>query len=144
MVFGEKIPHQLCQIHYLKNLRDKVRDGKLLESQYREAKKKLPKGERPSFLVPDELFTYLDHPGLPKTNQPIENLNRFLKLRLKTIGSFYSWQTATWYCDALVAHRRFLKFTDRKNKQPNGKAPLELAGCDIKNWDYLSKMKSNR
>ena len=144
LVFGEGVPHQLCQTHYLKNLRIKLKDGKILEHQYREARKKILRGERPNSIeVPNELFTYLDHPGMPRTNQSLENFNRFLKLRLKTIGTFHSWQTATWYCDALVAHRRFLKFTDRKN-EPNGKAPLELAGCNIDGWDYLSKTKSNR
>jgi transposase-like protein len=144
LVFEGVTPHQLCQLHYLKNLRKRVKDGTLLESQYREAKKKIPKGERPSFPVPDELFTYLEHPGMPRTNQSLENLNRFFKLRLKTMGTFHSWQTATWYCDALVAHRRFLKFTDRK-RQPNGKSPLELAGCDIEDIDYLTReQKTNK
>ncbi len=144
LVFGPGIPHQLCQLHYLKALRAKVRDGKLLESSYREARKKIPRGVRPSFPVPDELFTYLEHPGMPRTNQALEVANRFFKLRLKTLGTFHSWKTATWYCDALVAHRRFLKFTDRKGG-PNGKAPLELAGCDITGWDYLTReRKSNR
>jgi hypothetical protein len=144
LAFGPGIPHQLCQLHFLKNLRQKVKDGKLLESQYREARAKIPLGKRPSFPVPDELFTYLDHPGMPKTNQALENCNRFFKLRLKTMGTFHSWQTATWYCDALVAHRRFLPFTDRKNGQQNQIAPLELAGCNIAGWDYLTKEKTNR
>lgn len=143
LVFGEGIPHQLCQLHFLKNLRERVRDGKLLESQYREAKKKIPQGIRPSFPVPDELFTYLDHPGMPKTNQALEVANRFFKLRLKTMGTFHSWKTATTYTDALVAYRRFLKYTDRKS-QPNGKSPLELAGCTITGWDYLTREKTNK
>lgn len=119
-------------------------NGEVLESQYREAKKKIPQGIRPSFPVPNELFTYLSHPGMPRTNQALENCNRFFKLRLKTIGTFHSWKTATWYCNALVAHRRFLPFTDRKNHQPNGKSPLELAGCTTSGIDYLTGEKSNR
>ena len=143
LVFGPGIPHQLCQVHFLRNLRLRVREGTLLESQYREAKRKIPQGRRPSFPVPDELFTYLEHPGMPKTNQALEVCNRFFKLRLKTIGAFHSWQTATWYCDALVAHRRFLRFTDRKNGRPNGRSPLELAGCTTSGWDYLTREKTN-
>jgi transposase-like protein len=144
LVFGGDVPHQLCQVHFLKNLRDRARDGKMLESQYREARRKIPRGQYPSFPVPSELFTYLAHPGLPKTNQQLEVTNRFFKLRLKTMGTFHSWKTAAAFTDALVAHRRFLKYTDRKHKQ-NGKAPLELAGCTIRDFDYLSKeYKSNR
>jgi transposase-like protein len=144
LVFGGDTPHQLCQLHFLKNLRQRVKDGTLLESQYREAKKKIPKGQQPSFPVPTELYTYLKHPGLPKTNQQLEVTNRFFKLRLKTIGAFHTWKTATTFTDALIAHRRFLKYTDRKY-QPNGKAPLELAGCNIEGFDYLARAyKSNR
>ena len=144
LVFGGNTPHQLCQLHYLKNLRERVRTGTLLESQYREAKKKIPQGKKPSFSVPDELFTYLKYPGLPRTNQQLEVTNRFFKLRLKTLGTFHSWKTATHYCDALVAHRRFLKYTDRKHKE-NGKSPLELAGCETQGFDYLAReYKSNR
>lgn len=145
LVFGAGIPHQLCQLHYLKNLRQQVKDGELLESQYREAKQKLPQGERPSFPVPEELFTYLKHPGLPRTNQQLEVTNRFFKLRLKTIGIFHSWQTAICYLNALIAHRRFLKYTDRKQGRPNQKSPLELAGCITTDFDYLTrKQKTNR
>ncbi|MDO8650397.1 MAG: hypothetical protein Q7K33_03785 [Candidatus Berkelbacteria bacterium] len=143
LVFGPGIPHQLCQLHWLRSLRQKVREGTVSEHQRNEAWATIPKGRRPSFPVPDQLFTYLQHPGLPKNNQALEVCHRFLKLRLKSIGTFHSWQTAAHYLDALVAHRRFLKFSDRKNGQPNGQAPLELAGCTITGWDYLTRKKTN-
>lgn len=136
-VFGKDIPRQLCVSHFLRNLRRRFKDGELSQKVYQDAKRRIRAGKRPRFLVvPEALFTYQLIPGLPRTNQQVENCIRYFNLRLKTIGLFHSWQTATSYCNALVTMRRFKKFTDRKNK-PNGKAPLELAGCNIKGIKYL-------
>lgn len=144
-VFGHAIPHQLCMSHFLRNLRRRFGEGEFTEKVYRDAKKQLRAGRKPRFLtVPETLFTYQKVPGLPKTNQQMENCIRYLNLRLKTIGLFRSWQTANNYCNALVTMRRFTKFTDRKNKE-NGKAPLELTGCNITGLNYLELgLKSNR
>jgi hypothetical protein len=137
-VFGKDIPHQLCVSHFLRNLRVRYKAGKITKEAYRDAKRQVSKGEKPQFLeVPDTLFTYQKVPQLPRTNQQMENCIRFLNLRLKTIGQFHFWRLATNYCNALVLFRRFKKFTDRKNK-PNGKAPLELAGCSISGLNYLA------
>lgn len=89
--------------------------------------------------VPDDLYTYLEIRGLPRTNQITENFFRFVALRVKTLNIFRSWKTATDYLNALVLYRRFKKFEDckGKNKSFNGLAPLELAGCEIIDLDYL-------
>jgi hypothetical protein len=34
--------------------------------------------------------------------------------------------------------RRFTAFTDCRDKAKNHKAPLTIAGCDVKGLDYLS------
>lgn len=146
MVFG-RVPHQLCVVHFLKNLRVKMRAGIITEDQYQDARYHIIRGRRPTLLrVPDDLFTYQKVKGLPRTNQITENFFRFIALRLKTLNIFRSWKTATDYLNALVLYRRFKKFTDckGKNKSFNGFAPLELAGCEIEDLDYLDLEKSNR
>jgi len=140
MVFG-KVPHQLCIVHFLKNLRSKMGAGIISEDQYLDAKYHILKGEKPKLLrVPDELFTYQTVKGLPRTDQATENFFRFVSLRTKTLNIFRSWRTATDYTNALVLYRRFKKFESckAKNKSFNGRAPLEIAGCDIDNLDYLN------
>lgn len=140
MVFG-KIPHQLCVVHFLKNLRAKMGTGIISEDQYLDARYNILRGKRPAHLiVPDDLFTYLKVKGLPRTDQAIENFFRFVSLRTKTLNVFRSWKTAADYLNALVLYRRFKKFESckAKHKSFNGRAPLEIAGCKIDNLDYLN------
>ena len=140
-IFGQ-VPHQLCIRHYLQGLKDKFWNGEIAEFQYRDACQSLLQGARPKYLkVPDELFTHRQVKQLPSTNQQIENLNRYLMLRLKTIGQFQSFSSAKNYCNALTLMRRFTAFTDCRDKTKNHKAPLEIAGCDVKELDYLSLQK---
>lgn len=143
LVFGSGIPHQLCVRHYLQSLKVRLREEDITERQYQDAKEALHQGARPRLLkVPDELFTYRTVPELPTTNQQLENLIRYFNLRLKTINQFRSWESARDFCNALTLMRRFTKFTDCRNKAKNHQAPLELAGVDITNLDYLN-LKSN-
>lgn len=87
------------------------------------------------------LTTYLQYPELciPHTSNDIENLMRQVNIRLKTIGSFQHWRYAREYLKAWALWRRCTPFTDAKGKRRyrNGKAPLELAGCSLKNIDYF-------
>jgi len=144
LVFGSGIPRQLCLTHFLRNLRVRLREEKITERQYRDAYQALSTGLKPKLLrVPDDLFTHRTSPGLPPTNQQLENLIRYFNLRLKTINQFHDWRTAKDYCNALTLMRRFTKFTDCRDQTKNHHAPLELAGVDITNLDYLN-LKSNR
>jgi len=139
-MFGKHIPHQLCRTHYIEGLKVKLRKEIITPLQYEEAKYSLLRGEKPDLLVvPNELFTYQKYKELPPTNQDIEVLNRFLNLRLKTINQFRHVKYATSYLDALVLYRRFKPYTDKKkpNTHLNGLAPLEIAGCNLKDIDYL-------
>lgn len=92
-----------------------------------------------------ELCAHFLHPelGLPHTSNDAENLIRQLNQRLKILGRFFHRHYAKDYLNAWALLRRFTKFTDcrgqRKNR--NGKAPLELAGCEIKNIDPLKLKK---
>jgi len=87
------------------------------------------------------LTTHIYYPEyIPKTNNEIENLIRQLNLRLKTIGRFNHYKYASDYLNAWALMRRFTPFTDcrKPNRHRNGKAPLELAGCNIRGVDYLN------
>lgn len=77
---------------------------------------------------------------IPRTNIEIENLFRQVSLRMKTIGRFYHYTYARDYLNTWALMRRFTPFTDcrKSNTYRNGKAPLELAGCDINGKDYLN------
>jgi hypothetical protein len=143
-VFGQ-VPHQLCIRHYLQTLRVKLGEEKIAKFQYEDACQALLQGAKPKYLkVPNDLFTYRQVKQLPLTNQQIENLNRYLMLRLKTISQFQSFSSARSYCNALTLMRRFTVFTDCRNKAKNHKAPLKLAGCDVKELDYLTLGKIRR
>jgi transposase-like protein len=139
MVFGQ-VPHQLCVVHFLRNLRAKMGAGIITEEQYLDARFHILRGKRPTLLkVPDDLYTYQKVKGLPRTNQIAENFFRFVASRMKTLNIFRSWKTATDYLNAFILYRRFKKFEDCKgrNKSFNGLAPLGLASCDIDDLDYL-------
>jgi len=88
-----------------------------------------------------ELSTHLFYPKLniPHTSNDIENLFRQLNLRVKTIGRFHKYRYARNYLKAWALMRRFTKFTDCRNahKWRNGKAPITLAGANIKDINYL-------
>lgn len=136
MVFKIPFNHQLCTTHYIRGLRIRLREGKITFERYKELKKAIYK-ETWIPGLPKELFTFKGIKELPKTNQQIENLFRQLKLRTHSINQFHSYDTAKNYLTAWSLARRFTSFTDCRNKEKNRKAPLELAGCDIKGLNYL-------
>lgn len=120
----------------------KLSEKKVAKFQYEDAYQALLQGAKPKYLkVPNDLFTFRQVKQLPSTNQQIKNLNRYLMLRLKTIGQFQSFQSAKNYCNALTLMRRFTAFTDCHDKTKNHKAPLTIAGCDVKELDYLTLRK---
>lgn len=85
-------------------------------------------------------FRYQDQYFVPRYNNDAENLFKQVSLRLKSWNMFRNMESAENYLKAWALHRRFTKFTDCRghiNRLKNGKAPLELAGVDIKNIDYL-------
>jgi hypothetical protein len=88
-----------------------------------------------------QLTAHLLHPEmhLPHTSNDAENLFRQLMLRLRTIGRFAHYRYARDYLNAWALWRRFTPFTDCRGsrKSRNHKAPLELAGCEISNIDFL-------
>lgn len=85
-------------------------------------------------------FHYQDQFFVPRYNNDAENLFRQVNLRLKSWNMFRNKTNAEHYLKTWALMRRFTKFTDCKgglNKFKNGHAPLELAGIDLTNIDYL-------
>lgn len=91
------------------------------------------------------LTAHLLHPELhlPHTSNDIESLFKQLMLRLKSLGRFHHHRYARNYLNAWALWRRFTPFTDCKGSRKcrNKKAPLEIAGCEIANIDFLKLVK---
>ena len=89
----------------------------------------------------ENLTMYLQYPKglLPRTIGVCEGMNQQLKARTRSMCSFQFIKSAEDYLNLWCLKRRFQKFTDCKkpHQKLNGKTPLELAGCNIKNLDYL-------
>ncbi len=86
-------------------------------------------------------FRFQDQYFVPRYNNDVENLFKQVSLRLKSWNMFRSKQNAEHYLKAWALYRRFTKFTDCRghiNRLKNGKAPLELAGVDLTDIDYLN------
>lgn len=90
----------------------------------------------------DLLTTHLTHPEikLPHTTNDIENLFRQVRQRTKTIGRFGRFEYAENYLRAWALWRRFTPYTDCRGmrRYRNKKAPLQLAGSNIVDIDFLS------
>lgn len=88
------------------------------------------------------LSTHLTHPdiSMPHTTNDIENLFRQVRQRTKTIGRFGRFEYAENYLRAWALWRRFTPYTDCRGmrKYRNKKAPLQLAGANIVDIDFLS------
>lgn len=86
-------------------------------------------------------FRYHSGYYVPRYNNDCENLFKQLSLRLKSWNMFRNPTNAENYLKTWALARRFTKFTDCRghmNAPKNGKAPLELAGVNITNLDYLN------
>lgn len=87
----------------------------------------------------DKLLTHQKDENVKKTNNIAENINRRLMIRLKTIESFKSFNSAENYLNLYKNYLRFKPYTDCRgnNKIKNGKSPLEVCGVVIKNRDWI-------
>lgn len=87
----------------------------------------------------DRLMMYHRVPGLPRTNNLVENVNKQLERRLKTIESFQHRSTANNYMNLLIAYLRHKPYTDCRGtrKHLNGTSRLEAAGVKLPSADWL-------
>lgn len=83
------------------------------------------------------LFTHLDHPEMPRTTNIIEGIIRQLSRKIDDTDGFNSVETAWRSLRLLIMRYRFHRFTDSRLEGHNGKAPLELAGVNIEDIDWV-------
>lgn len=93
----------------------------------------------------DHLMMHHRRAGLPRTTNIIENVNKQLERRLKTIEVFQSRTTAVKYMNLLVPYLRQKSYTDYRGsrKHLNGKSRLQAAGGrHSNNWLRLALKSS--
>lgn len=78
-------------------------------------------------------------PGLPRTTNLVENVNKQLERRFKTIESFQHRHTAVTYVNLLVAYLRQKPYTDCRGKRRklNGHSRLHAAGVKLTTTNWL-------
>lgn len=77
------------------------------------------------------------HPGLSRDNNICENVIGQLGIKLDLMRRFESDETAYGYLKLLVMWYRFKRFSSSRTKENNGKSPLELAGVNIGDLDWI-------
>ncbi len=89
--------------------------------------------------------------GLPRTTNLVENVNKQLERRFKTIEAFQHRHTAVVYVNLLVAYLRQKPYTDCRGKRRklNGHSRLHAAGVRLTQGNWLkaalkSDQNSNR
>lgn len=89
-----------------------------------------------------EHFTHLTlhhrYPGMPRDTNIAEGIIRQLDRKLTDLNGFQTPQTAWHSLKMQIMRYRFKRFTDSRHPSHNGKSPLELAGVDTKDIDWVS------
>jgi transposase-like protein len=87
-----------------------------------------------------DLTRYHLHPGIPRTTNIAEGVISRLDYKI-TAGKSYKSHTTAWATlKMLIMYLRFKKFTDcqRKNRFKNGQSPLQLAGVNVSNLNWIT------
>lgn len=90
------------------------------------------------------LDLYLTHhrvERMPADANVTENVIKQLSKKPRLMEGFASLESAERFSRLLVGCYRFKQFTDSGRKTRNGRAPLELAGVDLKGQDWLSFLR---
>jgi transposase-like protein len=90
------------------------------------------------------LSAHFHHPVLVRDNNVTENLIRQLNRKIKQSDGFKIRDNADSFLKLWFIYYRFNPFVNSSVKHRNGKTPLELAGVNIKNRDWLSFSQKNR
>jgi transposase-like protein len=93
----------------------------------------------------DHLVAHHLTPGLPRTTNLIENVNKQVERRFKTIESFqYKWTSGS-YMNLLIAYLRQKPYTDcrRSRRHLNGHSRLFAAGVRNLSKDWLKNCLKN-
>jgi len=76
--------------------------------------------------------------GMPADANITENVIKQLGKKPRLMEGFASLESAERFSRLLIGCYRFKQFTDSSRKAHNGRAPLELAGSDLRDQDWLS------
>jgi len=90
------------------------------------------------------LSAHFHHPVLVRDNNVTENLIKQLNRKIKQSDGFKTRENADSFLKLWFIHYRFNPFVNSSVSYRNGKAPLELAGINIKNLDWLSFSQKHR
>jgi transposase-like protein len=92
------------------------------------------------------LTAHFHNPDLPRDNNFVENIVKQLNRKLKQIDGFKNKANAKGFLKLWSLCYRFKTFTDSNYAYKNGKSPLELAGVNVTNIDWLkcSQKPKNR
>ena len=92
-----------------------------------------------------QLVTHHHYPGMPRTTNIMEGIISRLDAKITTSKSYKRHETAWATLKLLIMRYRFKPFEAcrKHNKHKNGKSPLQLAGADTSNinWVTFSKNK---
>lgn len=87
-----------------------------------------------------DLTRYHFHPGMPRTTNIAEGVISRLDEKINRGKGYKSHATAWATLKMLIMYIRFKKFTDcqRKYRYKNGKSPLELAGVNVADINWIA------
>jgi len=94
------------------------------------------------------LVTHHRHAGMPRTNNIIEGVISRLDERIDPADGYGAHKSCWATLKMLIMWYRFKRFTDcrKKNRHKNGKSPIQLAGVDTSdiNWIRYSQSIKNQ
>lgn len=90
------------------------------------------------------LTAHFHHPVLVRDNNITENLIKQLNRKIKQSDGFKTRENADSFLKLWFIHYRFNPFVNSNASYRKGKSPLELAGINIKNLDWLSFSQKHR
>lgn len=90
------------------------------------------------------LTAHFHDPFLARDNNVTENLIKQLNKKLKQSGGFKSMPNAYNYLKLWFIYYRFKPFINSNESYRIGKTPIELAGANIKDMDWLTFSQPNR
>lgn len=79
-----------------------------------------------------------------RSNNIAESVNDKIEMRLKMIRGYKRVRTARNSLKLIVMHYRFKPFSSCKKREHNGKSPLNLAGVDTSNINWITYSQSDR
>ena len=87
----------------------------------------------------EKLMTYHAHEGMPRTTNMVENVNKQIERRMKSLEGFWSGVNADAYMNLLIAYLRQKPYTDCRGQRKvcNGKSRLACAGVKLGSSDWL-------